>query len=199
MLSCALALVLLIDVSGSISLENYQLQAKGLQQAFLEPEIQNAITSKPGGIAVTIIEWASNSYVMQDWHHLTDNNSISEFAAKIEIDSRRTSGVTAIEKALHVGIESFQTTPCKTEHKIIDISGDGEDNSGGSPERARDLANNQGITINALPIVTEYEPDIEEYYRKFIITNDGFAIKAKGFADFARALRRKLILELAEK
>lgn len=199
MLSCALALVLLIDVSASVTASNYQLQAKGIQQAFLEPEIQRVILSQPGGIAVTIIEWASYPQASHKWHHLNNIESIQSFADSVNGESRTTSGATAVERALRAGIAAFDTAPCSPDRQIIDISGDGEDNFAGFPQNARDDAVAKNITINALPIVTEIEPNIAEYYKNFVVTPNGFVVEANGFLDFARAIKRKIITELAEK
>ena len=54
-----LELVLAVDVSGSMDLEEQALQRRGYVDAFLHPEVAEAIRSGPyGRIAVTYVEWA---------------------------------------------------------------------------------------------------------------------------------------------
>ena len=89
---------------------------------------------------------------------------------------------------------------------MLDISGDGRNNSGGNlgPARARALA--LGITINGLPIMNDrpnpyglpIDRKLDEYYKTKVIGGRGaFIIVAKGFEAFAEAIRAKLVREIA--
>ncbi len=83
---------------------------------------------------------------------------------------------------------------------MIDISGDGI-RSGGwvGVDDANEMALAAGITINGLPILDPDEDDVAPYYRDRVIAGtDSFIIEAHGFDDFARALRHKLIREIAQ-
>jgi hypothetical protein len=64
------------------------------------------------------------------------------------------------------------------------------------------------ITINGLPIINDrsqfmsryYLPDLDKYYLGCVISGPGaFLVVATNSKDFARAVRRKLILEIAAK
>lgn len=196
---CALAL--LLDVSSSVTPERYALQKQGLLTSFQDPSIQRLMLNQsPGGMAVTIFEWSTGAQQVIPWHHIQNPGDMEKFVEQVRnLDRDQADGVTAIGVALEAGIESLEQAPCVPERKILDVSGDGANNSGIDPSHLRDQAQTQGITINGLPIVNELEPDLETHYRKQVITMDGFVIRSEGFEDFARALRRKLILEIAGK
>jgi len=106
-------------------------------------------------------------------------------------------GGTAVGAAIDLGMEMLGRNPFTALRRTIDVSGDGVNNRGRPAEIARDEAVAQRVTINGLAIV-EFGQDVETYYRDRVIGGPGaFVIRADGFADFARAVRRKLILEIA--
>ena len=82
---------------------------------------------------------------------------------------------------------------------VVDVSGDGENNAGRRVLDVRDELLAKSITINGLPIIDETtSQDLDKYYEGCVIGGPGsFVIPAKGFGDFARAMRRKLILEIS--
>jgi hypothetical protein len=90
--------------------------------------------------------------------------------------------------------------------RVIDISGDGPNNRG-PLEMARLDTLARGITINGLPIITDdygtgnwgaYYGQLDKYYEAYVIGGPGaFSLPARGFEDFADAIRRKLILEIS--
>lgn len=197
---CALALVLLLDVSSSVNAERYALQKQGLVESFHDPSIQRLMLNQsPGGMAITVFEWATTPRQSINWHHIQTPEDLQNFVQDIEnMDRSDKDGVTAIGNALEAGVNSFDQAPCQADRKIIDISGDGSNNSGPAPSIMRDQAQSRSITINGLPILNETEPDLEKHYRTHVVTMDGFVIVSNGFEDFTRALRRKLILEIAQ-
>ena len=68
-----------------------------------------------------------------------------------------------------------------------------------SAAEARKAAIEAGIVINGLPIL-HMELDIDEYYEKFIIGGPGaFMVPARDYESFAGAVRRKLVLEIADR
>ncbi|HLA02521.1 MAG TPA: DUF1194 domain-containing protein, partial [Aestuariivirga sp.] len=80
--------------------------------------------------------------------------------------------------------------------KVIDVSGDGPENSGADLEAARNNALASGITVNGLSIEAE-DHDLQDYYLNHVIIGaDSFVEPAHGFKDFARAMREKLLREL---
>jgi hypothetical protein len=100
--------------------------------------------------------------------------------------------------AIVKGVDYFDSTPCEPERKIIDVSGDGPSNEGIPIDEAKDKAIANLVTINGMPIITPVEPTIVEYYTEKVVTPDGFVLIADGYEDFTRAIKRKLIMEIAK-
>lgn len=201
MLSCTIALVLALDISLSLSPTHLELQRRSVHEVFRDHSIQSVIEQQPNGIAVTVIEWAAHPVTIANWQILRNRADANRFADQLANSSNfnsRAGGTTAIGNALEASIESFDSVPCTPEHQIIDISGDGKNNDGPQPAEFRDRAEQLGITINGLPIIGG-DPTVVEYYQSNVITSDGFILEARGFEDFSRALRRKMILEITSR
>lgn len=194
MLSCAVALVLLMDVSASVSEAEWAKQRDGTAEAFSHPAIQRTIENLDGGIAVKVLSFGGKAEVMVPWHTVKSAEQAADLAAKIKSTPRRAQLSTEIGKAIDAATEQFATAPCEPERKVIDISTDGI----ASPiptQEARDRAQKAQITVNAIGVGTNVE--IETFLRDHTITEDGFAVISEGWDDFALAIRRKIIREIA--
>lgn len=197
-LLCSLALVLLMDVSGSVTTRHYDVQHQGLIAAFEDQNIQQTIISQPGGVAVTLIYWASESQTVVPWIWIQNSSDLNRLIQQLHQVQRRDLGpFTAIGRAIATGMQSLESAPCQAERRILDVSGDGQNNLGPNPEDLRQLAEQQMITINGLPILSTFEARLDDYFKESVITSDGFIIVANGPDDFSRAIRRKLALEIA--
>lgn len=197
MLACAVALILLIDVSGSVSPDNLVLQRQGIVAALETPQVKKTILSQPQGMAISVIEWSGTTKTILPWQHVKTSQDLDIVIKHLQSEPPGSGGVTAMGWALQKALEYFDQVPCAAELKIIDVSGDGASNEGPGPQQFRDQAQQREITINGLPIVTYLEPDIADYYQNNVVTLDGFVITAEDFQDFSRALRRKLVLEIS--
>lgn len=198
MLSCTIALVLALDISLSLSPTHLEMQRRSVHEVFRDQGVQSVIEQQPDGVAVSVIEWAAHPVVIANWQILRTRSDAVRFADQLENSTNfntRAGGTTAIGNALEASINAFESVPCNAERQIIDISGDGKNNDGPQPTEFRERAESLGITINGLPIIGG-EPTIVEYYQSSVVTSDGFVLEARGFSDFARALRRKMILEI---
>ena len=196
----ALALVLAVDVSASVSADSYILQRDGIAQAFANPRLAEAISAAPGGIEVLVLEWSDPDKIVVtvDWTRVGDAPSAIGFAAAVRASRRSSAGITAIGPALIAAAAAFEHLPEPAAHRIIDISGDGIANFGLPPAAARDRIVARGITINGLAILTE-EPWIADYYRGNVIGGpSAFVVIARTFDDFAEAMLRKLVQEVAD-
>lgn len=206
-----LELVLAIDISGSIDDEEARLQREGYLAAFQHPDILKAIrTGAHGRIAVTYVEWAGDHTrrTVADWTVLHDDASAKALVATVS-ESPLTIGMwTSISGAIEYGREKFRQSPYKGKRRVIDISGDGPNNHGEFVLTARDRAIKEGIVINGLPIVNNKPsrwgmpqlPHLDLYYEDCVIGgNAAFIIVANTFHDFARAVRQKLVLEIASR
>jgi hypothetical protein len=194
-----LELVLAVDVSASVDPPEFELQTRGLAEAFRDPEVQAALQA-PGrhGIAVALMQWSGRfqQVVGVDWTLVHDAPSAEAFARRIETMARRFQAETGIAGALAFAIRQLQQNRFAGTRQVIDISGDGPSNVGGPPDGVRDAAAAAKITINGLAIVNDV-PKLDLYYADHVIGGpDTFLIVAKDFEDFARAIRRKLLREI---
>jgi hypothetical protein len=197
----AVALVLAVDTSGSVSMGRFELQKQGYAAAFRNPQVLNAIRSlATQSIAVTMMQWTGPflHVVVADWAVIKDEASANAFAAAIEAAPRRLfGGGTSISGAIDFSRLLLAQSPYRAIRRIIDVSGDGSNNSGRDVTAARDEALRDGVTINGLPILT-VEPGLDIYYRNFVIGGPGaFMIPVHDYDNFADAVLKKLINEIA--
>ncbi|MFN4309015.1 MAG: DUF1194 domain-containing protein [Ferrovibrio sp.] len=196
-----MALVLAADCSGSVHGEHYTLQQRGYGDAFRDPKVIKAIRSGiHGAIAACYFQWSGYRLQTQQipWTILQTDAEIAAFALALERTERVIfSGGTSPAGAIEFGQALLARTEVEVARRVIDVSGDGRSNNGPVPDAVRDRAVAAGIVINGLPIL-HLEPDIDDYYRDHVIGGPGaFMIPARDFEDFAAAIRRKLVLEIA--
>ncbi len=205
-----LELVLAVDVSLSMDNAEQRLQRDGYVAAFRDPQIHKAIQSGPNGrIAVTYLEWAGGGIqsVVLGWQVLATPADANAFADALATKPISRNLMTSISAAIDVSADLFDRNDVKGLRRVIDVSGDGPNNSGGLVEDARDRAGKAGITINGLAIVVapgrgEYSyfdlPDLDRYYKDCVITGPGaFMLSIKKREEFATAIRQKMLLEIA--
>jgi hypothetical protein len=205
------ALVLAVDSSGSIDADEFSLQKEGIAQAIANPRVLDAVRSGPHRrIAIAYVEWGGpgTAQTVVGWHIVSGKESADEFAAKVVAAQRSYQSYNAIGDAIDHGVELLKACPCKPTRRVIDISGDNADMRSLRPAPvARDAAVAQRITINALAVLSSGgpsgvtgggHPDLVGYYEANVIGGRGaFVIAAKGREDFVRAMREKMILEVA--
>ncbi len=195
-----LELVLAVDSSVSVNPREFDLQMSGLAAAFRDERVIGAIQAVgERGIAVTLVQWAEigQQAVSVDWMRLQDAATAEAFAERIDAAPRAFVGAaTAITYALRFAVPLFQVNEFDGERRVIDISGDGVNNSGPPPTTFRNVAVNAGITVNGLAIVNEYF-DLDLYYEESVIGGSGaFVMVAEDYRDFADAIVAKLVREI---
>jgi hypothetical protein len=205
-----LELVLLADATGSIDPVEIALQRRGYAEALADPQVLWAIRNGGalGRIAVTYVEWAgaASQDVVVDWMVLEDEATAREFGARLMVAPRRAFGSNAISAALLKGLELIETNHYEGWRRVIDLSGDSSWNPQGPPlSVARDVVLGAGVVINGLAILCTQcsgRPrfgNLEQEYAERIIGGPGaFVVTADGPENFARAVRRKLILEISD-
>jgi len=195
-----LELVLAVDTSMSVGADEFALQMAGYAAAFRHPEVLQAIRASDGGIAVTLVQWA-DSYqqaVSVEWTWVGDDASAAAFADRIAASGRRFMGPgTALAAALAYCLDRFGSNGFEGQRRAIDISGDGRDNRGPRVTLIRALAMTSGITVNGLAILND-EPFLDRYYERQVIAGpDAFVVAAADYEDFAAAIVKKLVREIA--
>ena len=198
-----LALVLAVDASGSVNQTRFELQKHGYAQDLRSREVIQAITAGADhAIAVAMVQWTGPSLHVQviEWTRVSDAASAQALADAIDATRRRLyGGGTSLSGAIDTGAAILAASPFRATRRVIDISGDGSNNSGRLAETARDEAVKQGITINGLPI-TWIEPGLDAYYRSSVIDGPGaFVISIDSYDNFADAILQKLVTEISSR
>ncbi|TQV80407.1 DUF1194 domain-containing protein [Denitrobaculum tricleocarpae] len=196
-----LELILAIDTSSSVSSQEFDLQMRGMSQAFRNEAVIGAIrASGDRGIVVAMVQWsdARKQLLAIDWFEIKDEESAERFAQEIDNTPRFLfGGGTALGGALTFAARQFEKNSYAGRRKVIDVSGDGRTNQGTRPERVRDQVVDSGITINGLAILNE-DPTIDTYYRYNVIGGTGaFVMTATDYEDFSAAMLEKLIKEIS--
>jgi hypothetical protein len=197
-----LQLVLAIDASNSVTDDRFELQKQGYVAAFRNPQVIKAIMS--GGeqsIAVTMMQWTGpfNTVQVVPWTLVRDADTANALADAINRSERELWGGsgTSISGAIDQSLILLSQSPYKGHRRTIDISGDGVNSSGRPVTRARDEAVAQGVGINGLPILS-IDRRLDSYFHSYVIGGPGaFMIPAASYEDFAEAIVKKLILEIA--
>ena len=203
-----LELALAVDVSRSMDTEEQRVQREGYIEAFRHPDVIDAIRTGPlGRIAVTYFEWAGpgDRVTIVPWMLIETAEDGSAFAAQLERASITRQSGTSISGAIRYAGGLFGET-FNGYRRVVDISGDGPNNAGSPVEEARDWLLEQGVIINGLPIMLNRVyghgpfgiPELDIYYEDCVIGGPGaFVIAVRSPEEFAEAIRRKLILEIA--
>jgi hypothetical protein len=202
-----LELVLAIDTSTSVDAQEFHLQRQGLADAFMHRDVVRAIRGAGElGIAVTLVEWAGEhrQATVVGWTHVHDGASAAALAARIRAAPRAMAGLTDIAGAIRYAVAAIEANAFEGYRLAIDVSGDGSSDAQRC-ERERDRAVARGITVNGLVIYSDdvdlgelANTDVREHYANHVIGGAGaFMMTADDFSDFAAAIRRKLVREIA--
>lgn len=204
-----LELVLAVDVSLSMDMEEQLLQREGYVRAFLDPMVIQAIESGVHGrIAVAYMEWAgaASQIITMNWTVIDGADSAADFSASLAEAPISRLRRTSVSGAIDFSRSMFQRNGYQGLRRVIDISGDGPNNQGGPVVEARDAAVAEGITINGLPFLANPSasmslfdlPELDVYYEDCVIGGPGaFLIPVHTQHEFAEAIRNKLVLEIA--
>ena len=196
-----IVLALMVDASGSVNQKRFELQRRGYADAFRNNQVINAIRGgSTGSIAVIMVQWTGPQMqaLAVPWTLIKDEASAIAFADAIEAAPRQLfGGGTSVSGAIDHAMLLLQAAPYRGLKRVIDISGDGSNNSGRRVTDARDEAVRAGIVINGLPILS-LEPFLDRYYFDNVIGGPGsFVIATASYETFADAILKKLIVEIA--
>ena len=201
-------LVLAVDVSYSMDLDELALQRDGYVKAVTSPEFLNALKLGPNGrVAIAYVEWAGmdEQKLVVDWTFIGGPGDAQRFAAAIRNAPLRRVYRTSISGAMEYSAGLIEHNAIKGLRRVIDISGDGTNNQGPLVDATRDSVVGRGITINGLPLMLK-EPagsmldigQLDIYYEDCVIGGPGaFVIPVRGTHEFADAIKTKLVMEIA--
>lgn len=197
---CRLALALGLDVSRSVNARDYAFQVGGLIAALQNATIRTAFLQPEGDVMLAVFEWSGpdTQDIIIDWRTVGSPGDLDDIAAGLAAHLRApVHQPTAIGAALDFGRALLdERTDCAA--RTLDLSGDGRNNAGPTPERVYAGRDFGDIMVNGLPIAS-HEADIEEYYRKEVIRGDGaFVQPARRHEDYPLAILRKLERELLQ-
>lgn len=190
--SCDLALVLAVDVSGSVDQQEYRVQMDGLAAALRDGTVVDALIDQRA--QVTLIQWSGSGRQRQtiEWRQIDDAAGAAALATAISDDPRVWRNFsTAVGEAIGLSLDVLAQVPnCR--RKVIDVSGDGVSNEGPAPQEYRDALGAADVTVNALAIETG-DDDLTAWFFENLIQGEGaFVITANGFEDYPEQIRRKL-------
>ena len=202
-------LVLAVDVSRSVDAVEMEMQMRGYAAAFRDPRLGEGVTGGPvGAIAVMLFTWSDwhIQEVLIPWMRIGGTADAARFAAAVDAAPRRTHLYTSISGAMDFSTRQFGQGFEGT-RRVVDISGDGVNNSGRPVSEARAEALEKGIVLNGLAVLDNAPPPaglnlglppLDDYYRDQVIGGPGaFLMVAEGFEAFETAVRRKIIREIA--
>jgi hypothetical protein len=201
-------LILAVDVSYSMDMDELAIQREGYAQAIVSREFLQALKSLPNGkVAITYFEWAASSdqKIIIPWRVIDGPETADAVSNEIMKTPIRRASRTSISGAIYFAMPLFDENPYKGLRRVIDISGDGPNNNGAPVLGAREEALSKGIVINGLPIMVK-EPsystmdidNLDWYYEDCVIGGPGsFVVSIKDREKFKEAIRTKLLLEVA--
>jgi hypothetical protein len=191
-----------------MDLDEQRLQRDGYEAAFRDPELQQAITSGTyGRIAVAYVEWAGPSWqaVTIPWTVIDSAAGARAFADRLAAQPISRQRLTSIGAALHFARHLLADSGSVGLRRVIDVSGDGPNNSGPPVAPTRDALVADGIVVNGLPIMLKAASpsffdlaDLDRYYASCVIGGPGaFMVPVKDIGELKSAIRRKLLLEIS--
>jgi hypothetical protein len=207
-----LLLVLAVDISRSVDERKFRLQRDGYAGALINPRVIAAIRSGLAGrIAISLIEWSgvAEQAIVADWTAIGTKEEAETLSQRIRSAPRAFMGRTAIGSAIEFAMLQFPRSPYRSDRHLIDVSGDGTNNSGVDVVEARQLALSQRVTINGLAILSEeplpFNPQhthppggLLAYYENNVIGGpNSFALAAENHEAFGTMILAKLIKEIA--
>jgi len=196
-LACKLALILSMDVSTSIDGGEFAYQRDGLADALLDTEIMNVLSRDR--VALMVVQWSgvNDQVAVIPWRRMHSQGDVQAFSNWVRSMPREfVNSKTAVGSAIDFSIAQFNDVP-DCERKVIDVSGDGASNAGANTSSQSRRAARLGVEINGVAIDI-VGVAITEYYRRFVITPDGFVLTSTGFSDYPATIRAKLLRELVK-
>lgn len=209
--ACRQALSLALDVSSSVDDAEYRLQLDGVMAALNAPSVQDILFMQPDApIRLHVYEWSGpiNQTIIVPWTAITTRDDLDRVTDALQRHQRGVAApTTAIGSAILAGF-SYLEENRDCWKRTLDISGDGETNTGPPPESITEDQRPVGVVVNGLvigagdlhgadlPFVDIKQ--LTSYYLTNVIRGPGaFVEVALGYEAYAATMERKLLRELA--
>jgi hypothetical protein len=195
-----------LDFSGSIEPRDARVQIDGMTMAIRSPQIIAAIKNgNHGRIGFAVFVWADGNYpILLTWRLIGSAEEATAVAQDVGIALNALLGsrtlaklgaLTDLSGAMEYGGEMLRTAPFTTNHRIVNIIGNGIDNVGEGARPARDRVVAQGITINGVALGRDQT--IFNYFKRDVIGGpESFALMADDPEMLVEVLARKFVTEI---
>lgn len=193
--ACDLALLLALDISGSVDAHEYAIQRDGLALALNDGLVAEALVQAEAQVAVLQWTGSTRQSITIPWRQMRSFADVQQLARAVAEDARVWRNFsTAIGEAMQVGLQSFEEVHCA--RKVMDISGDGASNEGIEPSQMAATLREAGIVVNGL-VIEGADDDLTGYFWENVITGEGaFVVTANSFEEYPKRIREKLIREI---
>ena len=195
--ACELALILAVDISGSVDSGEYEIQMQGLAAGLRDGVVSESLVRSNANIM--LVQWTGSSRqdVSIPWTKIEDFAALDQLATRIDAIPRAWRNFsTAIGDALEFSLNQFQSVPT-CQRRVIDVSGDGINNEGVEPRELHGAMEEVGVTVNALVIEGAVD-DLTGYFWENVISGEGaFVVTANNFSEYPEKMRQKLTRETA--
>ncbi len=193
-----MALAFGLDISVSVNKAEYALQRDGLALALLDPAVSDAILSQPGAVMMMAYEWSGshNQNIVVPWTRIDSEADLTVFTYALNdhvwVEPEYP---TAIGRAVGFGLSELRGQR-ECDRLVLDVSGDGVNNDGYSPEIAYKHFPSEGVTVNGLVVQKDDVSVLNYYLESVILGSTAFVEVAYGFSDYSNAMKRKLLREI---
>lgn len=195
-----------LDVSSSINAQETMLQIDGMAQAIRSPAILAAIQhGQHGRIGFAVFVWADGDFPeLVSWRTIgsqedaeaTSQEISSRLESLLETSARSVGTLTNLSGAMDHASQMLALAPYRAKRAIVNIIGNGEDNVGEDPERARADLLARGATING--VVVGGDPAVLNYYRNQVIGGrTAFVLSADKAETLVQVFAMKFVSEIA--
>jgi uncharacterized protein YegL len=195
--NCALALILLLDSSGSINGAAWQTMVEAHADALADERIAHAMSAQ-GLTTVSVIVYDDTPRVVVPWRIVDVPEDAAAVAREVAGIRRPSNGSTQTGAALSFALRHFDAAPCEGERRVVDLVTDGPADDERRVAEAREAMIEADVRLNVLAVQT-YGVDAAAWAREFAVTPGGFVMETPSWQEFAHALRRKLTWEISQR
>src|SRR4051812_8905941 len=144
-------LVLAVDVSRSVDDDEARLQREGYRAAVSDPQVIEAIRGGMiGAIGLAYVEWAGAEYqrLVLPWTRIGGGAEARAWSERLAEAPRASLSWTSISGGLDFSRTVLAEAPFEATRRVIDVSGDGVNNSGGAGGLGRGPLGGGGGAVN---------------------------------------------------